>query len=125
MDIVSPRLSPDGRTIALAGVSVPGSAATPGDLPGRLFAWLRDLVVSPASAHGLAYELWLVDVDGANLRRVGDLVLDDPFLRWSADGRHLYVYDGDGLAIVDVATAQATMIFEPGSLGGFDWLPRR
>ena len=101
-----PRYSPDGQTIAFAGISVIGPAA--------------DLQV--ARAHGIPWEVWLVHADGSDLRQVRDVLNDDPSIAWSPDGSQLLVYGGWGSYLVDVSSGESNLLsFLPG-YGALAWL---
>ena len=113
-EIFTPRLSPDGRWIAIAAPATPQAAQldvwavrTDGSgAPRRLSPQagrITSLAWAPTSdkvafarvldeAHG---EIWLADVDGGGRVRAAEFVAEfpDPHLplvvRWSGDGRHL------------------------------------
>ena len=87
--IVSIVFAPDGNTVAFA-------AADPstGSLPG------------PASrpAHPTLQDAWLVDKDGANLRRLAELAESQPSLEWTSDGRALYALGTGSLWLIEATT---------------------
>jgi Tol biopolymer transport system component len=61
--------------------------------------------IAVAEAHDVAdpFDLWEVRPDGSELHRVAVLQNLQPFLAWSPDGRHLAVWGGRGLQIVDTS----------------------
>jgi copper transport protein len=123
------RFSPDGKRLLFAAVGRP--PGTTGSLPerrrtlfGRIFTFPR------AYANGDLWDLWVVDVDGHNLRPVTALSEDMPVATWSPDGRHI-AFLGGGSA--NSAEAGVTIILlgrrglrrlttQPGHRG-LDWAP--
>jgi Tol biopolymer transport system component len=101
-----PRFSPDGQTIAFVGISLLGAAGE-----------LRE-----ANAHGIPWEVWLVQFDGSDLRQIPDVVNDDPSVAWSPDGTQLLVYGGWGSYLIDPVSGESTLLsFLPG-YGALAWV---
>ncbi len=97
--------SPDGRQIAFA-------ASDPFVL-GQTYR--RGM--GEALEHPTLRDVWLIERDGSNLRRLNDLAEPQPSLVWSRDGALLYVLGLSGLLSVDAKTGVSTRIGE-GSYGG-------
>lgn len=119
LDIAYPRFSPDGRSLAfLVPEEFIGSSPQPDAPCGR---WL----VSPcvALAHGLPWNLWVVNVDGTNLHELAEVESDDGAVAWSPDGTSLLVYGGSGGYLVDTATGDYDLISYLSGYGAIAWLP--
>jgi Tol biopolymer transport system component len=125
----SPRISPDGQTIAFsasgdqqntnAGTCEPVAQAKPLDLLG-LLAWIG-VIPRTAYAHGPPWDIWLMNVDGSNLRRLTDLDEDEPTLAWSPDGKQIAVFGVRALVLLDATNGQESMLVEGGNYGAIDW----
>jgi Tol biopolymer transport system component len=115
LGLAYPRISPDGSQIAIAATidlpAPPGPAA-----PRNPFAWRPG-----AAAHGLPWDIWLVNVDGSNLRRLTFMVEDDPSLAWSPDGRWLAIQGGYGLTLVEAGGTRTERISRKEAFGAIDW----
>ena len=117
LGLAYPRISPDGSQIAVAAtVDLP---APPGPtVPRNPFAW------HPAAgirAHGLPWDIWLLSIDGSNLRRLTYMVEDDPSLAWSPDGRWLAIQGGYGLTLVEPGGTRTERLSRQASFGAIDW----
>jgi Tol biopolymer transport system component len=109
-DVAYPRYAPDGQTLAFVATS-----AFVGQL---LFG-----VQVAAFAHGLPWDVWLIDPHGGEPRQLAVLGADDPSIAWSPDGRQLFVYSGSGSAIVDVATHEVARYDYLAGYGAVAWIP--
>jgi Tol biopolymer transport system component len=115
LGLAYPRIAPDGRQIAFAATLDLPSVPTPGT-PRAPFAW------RPArEAHGLPWDVWLVNLDGSGLRRLTYLVEDDPSLAWSPDGHWLAIQGGFGLTLVDASSGRTERLSREQSFGAIDW----
>lgn len=93
----APRFSPDCKVVIFAAVGGGGLRRAPdsgGNLIARLLAPFAPAV---AEAHGPPWELWRVDADGSNLKRITSLAEDLPFAEWSADGQTVVFLGAGGL----------------------------
>jgi hypothetical protein len=116
-DLAYPRFSPAGDQIAfMAAVSFVGGAAGSPLAFGLLSAGV-------AYAHGLPWDVWLVNVDGSGLRRLAELGADDGSVVWSPDGSQVFVYSGSGSSIVDVASGEVARYPYLAGYGATAWLP--
>jgi hypothetical protein len=115
-DLAYPRYSPRGDQIAFAA---PGSGAFGGEVPSPL----AGLVAKPAWAHGVPWDLWLVNADGSNIRRLAELGADDGSVAWSPDGRQLFMYGGTGSFVVDAASGEVSSLGYVSGYGAVAWLP--
>ena len=117
LGLAYPRISPDGSQIALAATidlpAPPGPAA-----PRPPFDWRRAV-----AAHGLPWDVWLVSLDGSNLRRLTYMVEDDPSLAWSPDGKWLAIQGGYGLTLVETAGTRTDRLSRREAFGAIDWAP--
>jgi Tol biopolymer transport system component len=111
-----PRVSPDGTRIAFVATVDQPTAPTP-TLPRSPFAWRP----AASGAHGLPWDVWLVDPDGGNLRRLSYLLEDDPSLAWSPDGRWLALQGGFGLTLVDASSGRTERLSRAVAFTGIDW----
>jgi len=112
LGLAYPRVAPDGASVAVAAtVDLPALPA-PGPAP------------RPAAraAHGLPWDVWLVSIDGRELRRLTYLLEDDPSLAWSPDGRWLAIQGGYGLTLVEVSTAHTERLTRQAAFGAIDWI---
>jgi Tol biopolymer transport system component len=74
-------------------------------------------------AHGLPWDVWLIDPRGGEPRQLAALGLDDPSVVWSPDGRQLFVYSGTGSALIDVATHAVARYDYLAGYGAAAWMP--
>ena len=108
-DVAYPRYAPDGSTLAFVATS---------SFVGQLLFGVRlDL------AHGLPWDVWLIDPRGGEPRQLAALGLDDPSVVWSPDGRQLFVYSGTGSALIDVATQAVARYDYLAGYGAAAWMP--
>jgi dipeptidyl aminopeptidase/acylaminoacyl peptidase len=115
--IGSPRFSPDGRQLVVPLAQPPSQAreASP-QAPWGLLA------VPIAQAHGNPSEIYLIDVDGGQPKRLTTLTEDEPAVSWSPDGVTMAVYATRGLYLID-RQGKTTLATEAGGYGGLDWGP--
>jgi copper transport protein len=123
------RFSPDGKQLLFAAVGQPqGTTRTRLEPLRTLFG--RIFMVPQAHANGDLWDLWIVDLDGSNLRPLTALGEDMPVAAWSPDGKSI-AFLGGGSA--SSAEAGVTIIFperkhlrrlttQPGHRG-LDWGP--
>jgi Tol biopolymer transport system component len=115
-----PSYSPDSSIIGFVAVGA-GPPAGTGGFP--LAALLAGFAPT-ASAHdieGAVFDLWSVRPDGSDLRRVAALANEQPFIAWSPDGRHMAVWGGVGLQIVDVTSGGTRLLRNPVGTGPISW----
>ena len=110
----TPRFSPDGRTLA---IPASGGAQARDPTPTLRFGLLAPAV---ALAHGEPWEVFLVDLEGGEPRRLTHLVEDEISAAWSPDGAQLAVYGSRGLYLVD-RDGRTTFALDRGGYGGIDW----
>ena len=97
-------MSPDGTQVAFAAGDLLGSVAVPPR------SW-------SAVVHPFFQDVWLINVDGSNLRRLAEVVERTLSLSWSSDGRFIYAMGTDKFRRVEVATGNITDL-DAGSTGG-------
>jgi copper transport protein len=110
------RFSPDGQRLVFAAVG----QGPPTSLIERL--------VPVAHADGDLWDLWTIDIDGANLRRLTSINEDLPVAAWSADGRHLAFLGGGsattaeaGVTVIDAAGGGLMRLTTQPGHRGLDW----
>ena len=113
--IGSPRFSPDGREIAVALAAPPTQAReaappAPWAVLGAPFA----------EAHGNPSEIYLIDVEGGQPRRLTTVTEDEPAVAWSPDGSMMAVYATRGLYLLD-RQGKTTLATNTGGYGALDW----
>lgn len=59
--------------------------------------------------------------DGSGLKRVAALSNEQPYVAWSPDGRHVAVWGGIGLQIVDAASGAVRLLRNPVGTGPISW----
>jgi Tol biopolymer transport system component len=108
-----PRFSPDGQVVAFGASGGPSGPGTFGRL---------GLALAPR-AHGPNWDLWVVNADGANLRRATIIPEgDDLNPAWSPDGQWLAAYGPPGLYLVPAFTPGPTTPILSGGVGQPDWV---
>jgi Tol biopolymer transport system component len=126
-----PRISPDGKRVALGGSGEPnmGPSGCGGDprskpaasgLPVGLDV-LALLGPDVAYAHGLPADIYALNLDGGNMTRIADIKDDDPTLAWSPDGTKLAVFGVAALYVADAKGGPTEKLVEQGGYGGIDW----
>lgn len=105
-------MSPDGSQVAFAA----------GDLLGATAAPPRTM---PAVLHPFFQDLWIVDVDGGDLRRVAELAERSLSLSWSPDGRYIYAMGAERFRRVEVATGAVVSFGEGAPSAGIYVYPGR
>jgi Tol biopolymer transport system component len=110
---IAAAFSPDGSQIAFAAVDVRQIApppAPPGTSP------------APAVAHPFAQDVWLVNRDGSELKRLGEIAENMPALTWSGDGSNIYAIGPGFLWRLDPTSATAEQVQESGDRSWIVWL---
>ena len=122
-DVAYPQFSPHSDQVAFVapqsgrGNSQPPAPAASGlDLAAAFFG------PSVASAHGIPWDPWVINVDGSGLRRVAETSADEPSVAWSPDQTQLFVYSGTGSYVVDAASGSATALTFVTGYGPTVWL---
>lgn len=125
------RFAPDGQRLLFAAVGRLAGPSPPAvsrlDPLGLLARGLRP---PAAFANGDLWELWIVDLDGRNLRPLTTLGEDLPVGAWSPDGTHVAFLGGGsassaeaGLAVIRAdGSGLRRLTTQPGHRG-LDWAP--
>jgi Tol biopolymer transport system component len=135
--LMAPRFSPDGKQLVFTAaapmppVPTPTSPAVPGarsDAGRGLLARGRDIgrgllaaATRPAQAHGLPMDVFIIGVDGSNLRRLTQLGEDSPACAWSPDGKRLAIVAGGGIYLMNADGSDFVQIDHRGGHGTVDW----
>jgi hypothetical protein len=81
-------------------------------------AFLR---VERVEAHGLPWDLWLVNVERHKFERLIQIGADSPIPVWMHDGKSILFFEATGFYLLDCRTNKITQISSDGGYGGFDW----
>jgi Tol biopolymer transport system component len=126
--VYGPRFSPNMQNIVFAE-SGPPNKKLPGayafDPPTQDTACAEEFIffcfAEKAEAHGLPWDLWLVNLEGTKFERLTSMGADSPVPAWSADGKQIAIYDATGIYIIDVETKKIYQVSDSAGYGGFDW----
>ncbi len=119
-----PRFAPDAKRVAFVAVGGPTSPAKPATpssgkaLPGGIFE------PSPAYAHGVPWDLWVINTDGSGLHRLTAMGGDTPVPAWSPDGRWIALAMEFGVYVIDLSGKPPLLVADDFTTGGVTWLPR-
>jgi dipeptidyl aminopeptidase/acylaminoacyl peptidase len=126
-----PRISPDGKRVALGGsgeatLAPSGCGGDPRSKPAPAAAVTGiDLaaLLQPdvAYAHGLPADIYTLNLDGSDMVRVADIKDDDPTVAWSPDGSKLAIFGVAALLVVDSKGGPTEKLTQQGGYGGLDW----
>jgi Tol biopolymer transport system component len=126
-----PRISPDGKRVALGGSGEPsmgpsGCGGDPRAKPAAASATIGiDLsaLLQPdvAYAHGLPADIYTLNLDGSDMSRVADIKDDDPTVAWAPDGSKLSIFGVAALFLVDAKGGPTEKLTQQGGYGGLDW----
>ena len=117
-DLLSPRLSPDGATIAFAAAGPP---VGPPPTSRSLWDWLFGVEV--AYAHGLLpSDFWTVPSAGGQPTQITQWGTDGTVLDWSPDGDRLALMHLGGLFVT--TGGKPALLTETPYHGGIDWSER-
>jgi Tol biopolymer transport system component len=126
-----PRFTPDGKRVALGGSGEanltaqsecggdPRSKAS-GVLPVALDL-LALLQPATAYAHGLPADIYSLNADGSDVRRIADIKDDDPTVAYSPDGTKLAIFGVAALFVVDANGGSTEKLIDQGGYGAIDW----
>jgi Tol biopolymer transport system component/cytochrome c553 len=125
------RFAPDGERIVFAGIGDGTNYQPPsGGLLDRFGLLGRLFESRVAYANGEEWDLWTIELTGANLRRLTKIGEDLPVATWSPDGRSIAFLGGGsavtaqtGLAIMNADGQNLTRITTQPGHRGVDWAP--
>ncbi len=124
--LASPRFSPDGRHIAVAGARDSGQPPGPPPVrrPGARLPAVAVRAAYIALAHGLPMDIYVMNADGTGLRQLTKVGEDDPVPAWSPDGRWIAFTGVSGLYLMDVGRGEVRRVYGDIAGGGLTWMPR-
>jgi Tol biopolymer transport system component len=114
---LSSAFSPDGSQIAFAAVDVRSLAPPPRPPSAPATAPPPESLVHP-----FAQDVWLINRDGSNLHRLGEIAENMPSLTWSGDGSSIYVIGPNFLWRLDPAAGTAEQLRESKDRAWIVWL---
>jgi Tol biopolymer transport system component len=124
----APRFSPDGKQIVVAGIGGPQTDQqgnpVKASVPSTFERLLGLLEPATAEAHGLPWDLWVVNTDGTGLRRMTNFYEDLPMAAFSPDGKQIAVMGLGGIYMMEADGSRLRRIDTVGDHGGLDW-PRQ
>ncbi len=131
------RFSLDSQSIVFAASGVPQKQLPAGQANRNgteEFAWFQTASadsclaralftcwLDTASAHGMPWDLWLVNVDGTRFEQLTQVGADSPFPAWSPDGKFVAFMDFSGMYVVNRETKEGYLISMNGGHGALDW----
>jgi Tol biopolymer transport system component len=116
MSIAAARLSPDGSKVAFAALlTLQPTARRSG---------LSDLLAPVAHAHGVPWDLWVVDVAALAPKRLTNLGEDAMIPVWSPDAKWLTFSGHYGLYLVGSDGTHLDRLAEEPTSAGLAWLIR-
>ena len=120
LSVGTPRFAPVGNQMVFVGVpqNAPSPVAQQSRRPG-LFDWARPRT---ARAHGIPWDLWLINGDGSELRQLTEIQEDYPIPTWSPDGAWIGFKGEMGLYVVDMAERKVRRVSDDLS-ASIAWLP--
>ena len=122
----APRFSPDGRRIVVAAIGgletdEQGNPIT-SDAPSPLDRLLGLFAPPVAQAHGVPWDLWVVNTDGTGLRRLTKFYEDLPMATFSPDGSEMVVMAYGGFYRMNADGSRLRRIDPLGDHGGVAWM---
>jgi mono/diheme cytochrome c family protein len=124
----APRFSPDGKQIIVAAIGGPQTDGQgfpiKASAPSPLDRLLGLFEPPAAEAHGLPWDLWLINSDGSGLRRLTSFYEDLPMAAFAPDGKQIAVMGLGGIYLMDADGSHLRRIDPAGDHGGLDW-PRQ
>jgi TolB protein len=112
-EVNGPTYAPNGQAIALSASSLASGANRKA---GRAF-WEPPV----AAAHGAPADIWLINPDGTNLRRLSHLNEDRLLPAWAPDGQAIAALGQAGLFIFGLDGAQRARLERLGGEGSVTW----
>lgn len=117
--VQTPQFSPDGRQVAFAAAP-PTTAESNGPRPTvALTGWIG---IGVAEADGQPFDIWTIDVDGSNMRRLTALAAHVGYPTWSPDGQWIAFTGEPGLFVVDTTGSQMRQLSQQGLPAGLTWI---
>jgi Tol biopolymer transport system component len=112
-----------GIPVAWPGAPVSALTASLGALGAVDAARAALAAAGRPSAHGLPWDLWVIQRDGSGLRRLTRLAEDDASLAWSPDGAWLAFQGTGGLYLVHQESGRMVRLADKTEPVGIDWAP--
>ncbi len=112
--------SDDSSTLVFAAS---GGGTAQNDMPSSFRTALESLLgVEVVQAHGAPMDIWTVESDGSNLKKVTEANYDDPRPTWSPDKQDIaIVTNGGGVLLLSLADGTERQLTDLGDYGGISW----
>jgi Tol biopolymer transport system component/mono/diheme cytochrome c family protein len=121
----APRFAPDGKRIVVAAIGGPETDKqgnpVKASAPSALDRLLGLFEPPTAEAHGLPWDLWVINTDGTGLRRLTNFYEDLPMAAFSPDGKQIAVMGLGGIYMMEAGGSRLRRIDQAGDHGGLDW----
>jgi Tol biopolymer transport system component len=114
-DIAYPRFAPAGDRVAFIAPETFVGGGQACSAPA--------LAACVVLAHGLPWDLWMVNRDGSGMALLAAVAGDDASDTWSPDGSQLLVYGGTGGFLVDAMSGSWQQLPYLAGYGSTAWLP--
>jgi mono/diheme cytochrome c family protein/Tol biopolymer transport system component len=123
----APRFSPDGTRIVVAAIGGPktdsqGMPVAPPSGASPIDTLLGLQAPATADAHGLPWDLWVINTDGSGLRRLTNIYEDLPMAAFAPDGQQIAMMGAGGIYRMDADGGNLRRIDPVGDHGGLDWV---
>jgi Tol biopolymer transport system component/mono/diheme cytochrome c family protein len=123
--IAAPRFAPDGQRLVFAAAGGPpvDSAGVPVAYrsPSLLEQLTKLVAPSSAQAHGGNWEIWSIQTDGTQLRRLTTLATHDPVAAFSPDGSQVAIASEEGIHLMQLDGALLRQLDATMATDGIDW----
>ena len=116
--LAAPRFAPDNKRIAFSAVTEIPQQESQARPPAAPLAWVWPRV---AVAHGIPWDVWIINADGSGRERLTDVAEDSPMVAWSADGSRLAIKGELGFYLLELSTKKLVRMAQELAGEGLDW----
>ena len=117
--LAAPRFAPDSRRIVFSGVTDIPQPEGRGRFRLDPMALLRPRT---AAAHGIPWDIWIINADGSGRERLTELEEDAPMATWAADGSRLAIKGELGLYLLELPRKKVQRMAQELAGDGMDWI---